>query len=585
MLKNLLLHLLRAPARLLEPGRKPDPWSGIAPVADAFNRKDYVQVISMCRSALVEEPQNVQASHFCGRALIELNRHAEAEPCLRTAVAADPEFAEAHADLALVLRKAGQLDAAEKHARRAVAIQPLEPRYRLRLADVLEDLSRNQEALEELSLAQEYAPDRLDILERLVIKLDLVGKYDAALRIAERAMMELGEKFETLFYLGYARLAVGDEDAAIAHCRKAIGLRSNVPGVYVTLGRALLAQGKHDEAMAAYKRALKLQPGNPAASFHLGVLNLLRGKYRDGWPGFEHRFGIAHGAKRPCEPRWNGTSLRDRTLHVMREQGLGDDIMYSSCYPQLLSDARHCIIECEPRLEKLFTRSFPQATFIPIVDNATMAGTLERDDVDVRIYSASVPGFLRNSIRDFPAHQGYLKADPQRVAYWRGKLDGLGQSLKIGLSWRGGSIYTNRKRRTLSLEALRPLLATPDVQWINLQYGERVAEIAALKETSGIEIIDWPEAIDGDYDETAALVGAVDLVISVCTSVIHLTGALGRPAWVMVPCTPEWRYGFQGETMPWYPTVRLFRQPGLNDWTSVIDRIRAELARQFPQAK
>lgn len=585
MLKNLLLHLLRTPARLLESRHQPQVWSGIEPVIEAFNRKDYAKVISMCRSALAEEPRNVQANHFCGRALVELDRYPEAELCFRAAVEADPECAEAYADLALVLRKAGKLEDAEQHARRAVAVQPLEPRYRLRLADILEDLSRNREALEELSLAQEYAPDRLDILERLVIKLDLLGQYDAALRIAERAMMELGEKFETHFYLGYARLAMGDEDAAISHCRRAISLRTNVPGVYVTLGRALLAQGKHDEAMAAYKRALRVQPGNPAASFHLGVLNLLRGRYRDGWSGFEYRFGIAHGAKRPCEPRWNGTSLRDRRLHVMREQGLGDDIMYSSCYPQLISDARHCVIECEPRLEKLFSRSFPQATFIPIVDNATMADALKRDDVDVRIYSASVPGFLRNSIRDFPAHQGYLQADPQRVAYWREKLDGVGQGLRIGISWRGGSIYTNRKRRTLSLETLHPLLSMPGVQWINLQYGERNAEIASLKESSGIEIIDWPEAIDGDYDETAALVGALDLVISVCTSVIHLTGALGRPVWVMVPYTPEWRYGYQGETMPWYPTVRRYRQSDPKDWTAVIDRVRTDLALQFLQPK
>jgi len=585
MLKNLLMHLLRAPARMLESRSQPQAWPGIEPVIEAFNRKDYAGVISLCRSALVEEPRNVQANHFCGRALMELNRYAEAESCLRAALAVDQDCAEAHADLAQVLRKSGKPEDAEQYARRAVAIQPMEPRYRLRLADVLEDLSRNREALEELSLAQEYAPDRLDILERLVIKLDLLGQYDTALRIAERAMMELGEKFETHFYLGYARLAIGDEDAAIVHCRKAISLRTNVPGVYVTLGRALQAQGKHDEAMAAYKRALRVQPGNPAASFHLGVLNLLRGRYRDGWPGFEHRFGIAHGAKRPCEPRWNGTSLRDRTLHVMREQGLGDDIMYSSCYPQLINDARHCVIECEPRLEKLFTRSFPQATFIPIVDNATMADALKRDDVDVRIYSASVPGFLRNSIRDFPSHQGYLRADPQRVAHWRNKLDGAGQGLKIGLSWRGGSIYTNRKRRTLSLETLQPLLSTPGVQWINLQYGERADEIASLKQASGIEVIDWPEAIDGDYDETAALVGALDLVISVCTSVIHLAGALGRPAWVMVPYTPEWRYGFQGEAMPWYPTVRLYRQPDLRDWATVIGRVRTDLAQQFIKPK
>ena len=344
------------------------------------------------------------------------------------------------------------------------------------------------------------------------------------------------------------------------------------------MGSALLALGRADEAAAAYKRSLKVLPTYPDASFHLGMLNLMRGRYRDGWAGFEYRFKIPRGTRRPCEPRWNGTSLRDRTLHVLREQGLGDDIMYSSCYPQLINDAKHCVIECEPRLEKLFVRSFPQATFVPIVDNATKTDVLNREDVDVRIFSASVPGYLRNSIRDFPAHQGFLSADPQRVAYWRAKLDGLGGGLKVGISWKGGTVYTHRNRRTLSLEKLLPLLLTPNVHWINLQYGERKQELSALKGQHSIEVADWTEAIDGDYDETAALVGALDLVVSVCTSVIHLGGALGRPVWVMVPFAPEWRYGLQGEAMPWYPSVRLHRQTDPGDWDAVMNRIRDDLS-------
>jgi tetratricopeptide (TPR) repeat protein len=578
MLKNLLVNLFSASKRSPKQRGEVVAWSGLESVIPAFNKKDYVLVIEQCRVELQQDAHNVQANHFCGRALMELDRHAEAESYLRAAVAADADLAEAHADLAEVLRKAGHLQSAEESCRRAVAISPMDPRYRMRLVDILEDLSRQQEALEELSLAQECAPDRFDVLERLVLKLDQLGQYALALRIAERAMVEIGETFETQFFLGYARFSTGDHPGAVEACQRAIKLRKNVPGIYVTLGSALLALGRADEAAAAYKRSLKVLPTYPDASFHLGMLNLMRGRYRDGWAGFEYRFKIPRGTRRPCEPRWNGTSLRDRTLHVLREQGLGDDIMYSSCYPQLINDAKHCVIECEPRLEKLFVRSFPQATFVPIVDNATKTDVLNREDVDVRIFSASVPGYLRNSIRDFPAHQGFLSADPQRVAYWRAKLDGLGGGLKVGISWKGGTVYTHRNRRTLSLEKLLPLLSTPNVHWINLQYGERKQELSALKGQHSIEVADWTEAIDGDYDETAALVGALDLVVSVCTSVIHLGGALGRPVWVMVPFAPEWRYGLQGEAMPWYPSVRLHRQTDPGDWDAVMNRIRDDLS-------
>jgi len=581
MLKNLLLHLLRTPARLLRSRRESRISPDLEPALADFKQQNYKEVVAKCRAVLAYEPRSARANHLCGRALIELDLHAEAENYLNVAVAADPALAEAHSDLALVMLKAGDHRAAERSCRLAVKAQPKHSRYRMHLAEILESTGRDNEALMELLVAQEYAPEQVDVLQELLIKLDQLGQYAEALRVAERAIVELGETFETWFFLAYARYSTGDALGAVEASTRAISFRSNVPGIYVTRGSAFLALGKIEEAAASYQRALRVEPGYPDALFHLGMVNLTRGRYRDGWAGFEYRFKLRRANRRSCEPRWNGTSLRGRTLHVMREQGLGDDIMYSSCFPQLIRDAKHCYIECEPRLEKLLARSFPEATFIPLVDNVSKEAVLQRDDFDMRIFSASVPGYLRNSLRDFPRHQGYLRADTERAAYWREKLAALGDGLKVGISWRGGTVHTNRKRRTLSLETLQPVLALPGVRWINLQYGERAAEIAAFKAAHGITITDWPEAIDGDYDETAALVSGLDLVISVCTSVIHLSGALGRPVWVMVPHAPEWRYGLEGETMPWYPTARLLRQTESGSWDAVIKRVGKDLARRL----
>jgi tetratricopeptide (TPR) repeat protein len=580
MLKNLLLHLLRAPTRLLRSRRESRVWTEVETAVEAYVRRDFPTVVSQCKIALLHEPRSAQANHLCARALIEMDRHAEAESYLVAAVSADPVLAEAYSDLALVRLKAGDHQAAERYCRQAATIQPKESRYRVHLAEILEGSGRDKEALNELLVAQEYAPEQLDVLQHLILKLDQLGMYAEALHIAERSQVELGENFETCFFLAYARYSTGDLQGAIDAGRRAVSFRTDVPGIYVTLGSALLSMGKAEEAAASYKRALKVMPDYPDALFHLGMLNLMRGRYREGWAGFEYRFKIRRAIKRRCEPRWNGTALGGRVLHVMREQGIGDDIMYSSCYPRLIRDAKHCFIECEPRLEKLFARSFPQATFIPIVDNAIKEAVLRRDDIDVRIFSASVPGYLRNSIRDFPPHQGYLRPDAERTMFWREKLSALGVGLKVGISWRGGTVYTNRSRRTLTLAQLQPLLALPGVHWVNLQYGERTAEIAGFKAAHGIHITDWAEAIDGDYDETAALVNELDLVISVCTSVIHLAGALGRPVWVMVPLAPEWRYGLEGETMPWYPTARLLRQTEAGSWDGVVKRASEQLGRQ-----
>lgn len=552
-------------------------WNELDAVSLAFRSKKYPVVIKKCRDELARQPGHPLANHFLAKALIEQSLFAEAKPCLLLALDSSPDMAEAHADLSVVLRFEGDVKSAEAHARRAVDLMPSDWGFRLRLADVLEDLGRESEALEQLSYAQEFAPDRVDVLQRLIRKLDQLGKHDIALRVAERARQENGETFDALFFLGYARYVTGDNAGAVDACRKALAIQDKAAGAYVTLGAALMGLGRLDEAASAYGKALRLLPDYADAKLHMGLLNLTRGRFRDGWTGFEARLQMGRRKKRPCEPRWSGSSLRGRVLHVMREQGLGDDIMYSSCYPQLIREARHCVIECEPRLEKIFSRSFPEATFVPVLDNSIEPAAVGREDVDVRIYSASIPGYLRRSVRDFPNHQGYLKADPGRVEFWRHRLAALGRGLKVGISWRGGTVWSHRIRRTMDLALLSPLLKTTGVHWVNLQYGDRKAEIEKLAENGGPIVTDWPEAIDGDYDETAALVMGLDLVVSVCTSVIHLAGALGRPAWVMVPFAAEWRYGVTGEAMPWYPRVRLFRQEGAGDWGGVIARIGTEL--------
>ena len=160
-------------------------------------------------------------------------------------------------------------------------------------------------------------------------------------------------------------------------------------------------------------------------------------------------------------------------------------------------------------------------------------------------------------------------------------LAALGPGAKIGLSWRGGTRGTRRTFRSLRLVDLLPILSVPGLRFVSLQYGDCAEDFEALRRESGIEVVHWPEAI-ADYEETAALCVALDMTVSVCTSVIHLNGALGKPVLVMVPAVPEWRYGVSGETMPWYPSVQLIRQAERGDWSDVFARVAADLGQRFP---
>lgn len=579
MLKNILINLLRLPFQLRRARHESRMIPILEPAIAVFNAGNYDETVRICRSILVGDPKSAQANHLCGRALIELDRHVDAAPFLRLAVQLAPGLAEAHADLSAVMLQASDYAAAEESCRRAVSIEPAEVRYRLRLVEILEAAGQERNALAELAMAQECAPEQLNLLLKVCAGLDRRNRHPEMRRLAERAVMESGETFETLSCLAVACHGMDDLSAAINACRKALALRPEQAEIHVTLGSALFDSGNIDEAVAALRRALKLNRESVAAHYNLGLINLMRGKYREGWEQFDYRFRLPKNRSwRPCEPRWNGSALRGRTLLVMREQGLGDEIMYASCYGDVIASAKKCFFECDPRLEPLLSRSFPNATFLPLQDLMTRVASDPGVSVDVRSYAGSLPRYLRGSLRDFPQHQGYLKADPQRTQYWRERLSASGGGLKVGISWRGGTSVTKRGRRSFTLTDLSPLLSVGGVQWINLQYGERADDIASLRNTHGIAISDWPEAIDGGYDETAALVSALDLVISVCTSVIHLSGALGKTAWVLAPHVPEWRYGLAGESMPWYPSVRLFRQPEPDAWPPVINDVLDQLS-------
>ena len=191
--------------------------------------------------------------------------------------------------------------------------------------------------------------------------------------------------------------------------------------------------------------------------------------------------------------------------------------------------------------------------------------------VDWQIPMGSLPGLLRKRREEFPRHTGYLRAAPERIAYWRSRLDALGPGPKIGVSWRGGIATTRRHLRSLSLEEFLPILRLP-ASFVSLQYGDCADDLDALGREHGLGLPHWQEALD-DYDETAALICALDLVVSVCTAVIHLAGALGKPVWVLVPAVAEWRYLDRGETLPWYPSARLFRQAVAGQWQEPISQL------------
>jgi tetratricopeptide (TPR) repeat protein len=509
---------------------------------------DASAAVECYREALRHKPESPFLLTNLGAALSDLGQHRLAVVELRRALVLKPDFADAHHNLGAALKSLGEGRAAAASFR----------------------------------LALRHEPGHSPTLKSAVSLLLSLGAYQELLQIAQQALAVRPGSAEAMTAMGLACRALGRPAEALQHLRAALQVRPDDAHVLNTLGIALQDLGRLPEAVAAYDHALRVRAEFPSARWHRALARLLDGDFERGWPDYELRLVSQDPPPRtPPAPRWDGNRV-DGTVLVYAEQGLGDEIMFASCLSDVLRRTAHCVVDCSPKLEKLFRRSFPQATVLSGEQRGTPSWERVQLSVDQAIPAGSLPMHLRRDRASFPRHDGYLRADPARVEFWRGRLAALGTGLKVGISWCGGTARSRRAVRSIPLAHWSPLLRQEPTHFVSLQYTECTEEIAQLYEEHGVEISHWPEAIE-DYDETAALICALDLVISVQTSVIHLCGALGRTAWVLVSASPEWRYLNNGETLPWYPSVRLFRQPQLNSWDSVITSVAQELHRLISQ--
>jgi tetratricopeptide (TPR) repeat protein len=368
-------------------------------------------------------------------------------------------------------------------------------------------------------------------------------------------------------------------DEAIKWARKAIALRPNCQLSHYNLANALRELGQLDEAIVAYRTAIELNPGHAKTLWNLGICHLLRGDFHLGWQLFEQRQGAQEVLfDRFTEPRWDGSSLAGKTIVVHAEQGLGDEVLFASCFSDVIRQAEQTILICDPRLEKLFRRSFPTTTVYGWLRRKDWSPMRLPEKYDVQLPAGSLPLYFRNKPSDFPRQAKFLIPDSQLLAKWRERLAALGSGLKVGISWRAGGKPLESRKRTIPLEQWSDFFATPGVHFINLQYGDATGDIAAAKEKFGVQIHDWEEADPlVDVDGFAAKIAALDLVISVGNATVHIAGAVGTPAWTMLPMVPSWRWMAAGEESPWYGKVKLFRQPQHGQWQPVLDRLVAML--------
>lgn len=349
------------------------------------------------------------------------------------------------------------------------------------------------------------------------------------------------------------------------------------------LGTLYINEGTPAKAMDHFDRALAADGGHAQAHWNKSLALLEMGDYANGWA--EYDWGVPAKVRMDRQvtkaplPVWQGE--KGARVCVWGEQGIGDEILFASCLPDLLRDSEMVVFDCHKKLHKLFCNSFPSIDIYPTREDEmilwpVLGNGTPRYDFTHRIAIGSLPRYYRPSLESFPGTP-FLRATPQAEETWATRLAGLPKRPNVGISWIGGHKRTRIEVRSLALEQMLPILTklSDKANLISLQYTPCDQELEQIQEKHGIQIHHWPEAVASEhYDDTAGLVKNLDLVITVCTSLVHLAGALGVPVWVLTPSRPAWRYRLDLDTMPWYSSSRLFRQEvGSMDWAPVINRV------------
>ncbi|AUN32065.1 hypothetical protein C0V82_16730 [Niveispirillum cyanobacteriorum] len=497
---------------------------------------DLAGAIALYRQILTRWPGNVDAGHLLGLALWQSGEAEEGLQRVKAAAEAAPRSPTVQNNLGGMLMAVRQFRAAERAFRAALAVKPDLVDAQSNLAAVLLDLNQPAEAEKAARQALALAPTRADAWSNRGVALLELGRFQEA------------EQCQ----------------------RKALSLNPDLAVAHANLGTLLRRQGMTDAAVPCFQRALELDRDQPVARFNLALDHLVHGRLEQGWTDYEERFRARlRQPRRELDiPFWRGDMLAGKHLLIWPEQGLGDEILFSSIFPDLKGLDGPVTVECDARLVPLFARSFP---------HLSVAATGATSLADLQIAAGSLPRMARPVLSRFPGRP-WLLADGAATNRWRRVLDDQGPALNVGFCWRSGLKSGERVGLYPSLTDFAPLFALPGIRWVPLQYDlDEPTTVAEMKAAlpDGINLFRPDIDLRDDLDGVAALTAALDLVISAGTAVSELSGALGVPVW-RIGGGDEWtRLGT--DVRPWYPNMRCYSRPADQEFASLLSGMARDL--------
>jgi tetratricopeptide (TPR) repeat protein len=531
---------------------------------------NYDSAIKCIKKALQFRPTDCASAHYnLGYALREKGQVDEAIANYLKAVELKPSWAEAYCNMGLALREKGQVDEAIAHYLKAIELKPSYAEAYCNLGYALREKGQVDEAIANCLKAIELKPSCAEAYCNMGLALQDKCQLDRAITCYQKAL-----QLNPIFAKAYSNLAgalheKGKYDEALVFFYKAIQLNPNLADTYCNLGITFTKKCQYDEAFKSYEKALQINPNHVAARWNLSLILLLLGNFERGWQEYEWRWKkkeMIAFERNFVQPLWDGSAIKGLTILLHAEQGLGDTIQFIRYVTLVKERGARVIVECQKELKSLFEN-------MEGIQEVVIRGE-DLPAFDTHCPLLRLPLVFNTTLDSIPAKIPYITVDDATIQKWKSKFHYNDTKLKVGLVWSGNPKLKGDSNRSMSLTAFKPLAKLNNINFYSLQKGEAAQQ--ARDSTEVIHLIDYTEEI-GDFSDTAALIENLDLVISVDTSVAHLGGALGKSVWTLLPCEPDWRWMLKREDSPWYPTMRLFRQPSPGDWESVIAKVKDEL--------
>lgn len=529
---------------------------------------------ALYRQILAVQPDHLDTWHNLGLALSQRAQWDEAVAALRRAIELKPDFTSAHFNLGNAFKDQGRADEAIAAYRRALELEPGSIEVLTNLGAVLDAAGRHQDAVDAYRRALAIAPGHPVIYVNLGCALTSLKEWNEAIDCFRYVISIQPTNADAYANLAQPYHEMGNSDEALACSLEALRLRPDHPFALVNAATAWERKGHFDEAESAFRAAIQRDPNHATAHTGLGMLQWLRGHYAEGWAEMEWRWqnrSAPEFQRRFSVPRWNAQSESSRPILLHCEQGFGDTIQFLRYLPLLCQRAspRQVYFEHPPELTRLLAQGWDCPETLTRHTRDITAAPLPSFAEHLPLLS--IPHALRLN-EPVAMTAPYLRPDATLRLRWRERL-GAADGFRIGFVSAGNSTQVNNAFRSIPSSKLLPLLHVPGAHFYRLQVGTPSPDLQSLLDAG---LIDLTHHIT-DFADTAAFMAELDLIVTTDTVTPHLAGALGLPVWTMLAFVPDWRWGLEGEVTPWYPTMRLFRQPSQGDWDSVVKRVTEEL--------